>query len=30
MGASYTALPDLEADSLARVVEAVVAVDPPS
>jgi magnesium chelatase subunit D len=30
MGASYTALPDLQADSLARVVEAVVAAEPPS
>ena len=30
MGASYTALPDLAAESLARVVEAVVASEPPS
>ncbi|HEV8626591.1 MAG TPA: VWA domain-containing protein [Acidimicrobiia bacterium] len=30
MGAHYTALPDLRADALARVVEAVVAAGPPS
>ena len=30
MGASYTALPDVRADVLARVVEAVVAAEPPS
>ncbi|HYH48566.1 MAG TPA: VWA domain-containing protein [Acidimicrobiia bacterium] len=30
MGASYTSLPDMQADSLARVVEAVVAAEPPS
>jgi magnesium chelatase subunit D len=30
MGAHYTALPDLQADSLTRVVEAVVAAEPSS
>jgi len=30
MGAHYTALPELRPDTLARAVEAVVAVDPPS